>query len=158
MRPRISLAIIDHAATPEVNADDSDYDQNCEPDAGVEPVVVDRVGRSAAGVVGDDPEGRRPDDASGRIPEEEAPPVHVADPGEPRRRHPQDRDEAAEEDGFRSVALEEALGGWEDASEVVAEVRNAPQQRPAALAADPVARVVADDRSGRGDDDHGDDR
>src|SRR6266566_9998014 len=120
MRPHISLTIIDHAAAPEVNADDRDYDQNCEPDAGVEPVVVDRVGRRAAGVVGDDPEGRRPDDASGGIPEEEAPPRHVADPGEPRCRYPQDRDEAAEEDGFRSVALEEALGGREDAREVVA--------------------------------------
>src|SRR2546423_4681911 len=102
MRPRISLAIIDHAATPEVNADDRDYEQNCEPDAGVEPVVVDRVGRSATGVVGDDPEGRRPDDASGRIPEEEAPPRHVADPGEPPRRHAPDRDQAADKTGLSS--------------------------------------------------------
>src|SRR5438552_13520439 len=108
MRPHISETIIDHAVAPEVNADDRDYDQNCEPDAGVEPVVVDRVSRRAAGVVGDDAERRRPDDASGGIPEEEAPPRHVADPGEPRRRHPQNRDEATEEDRFRSVDLEEA--------------------------------------------------
>src|SRR5205823_6304876 len=114
MRPRISLTIIDHPAAPEVNAGSRDYDQNCEADAGIEPVLVDRVGRRAAGVIGDDAEGRRPDDASGRIPEEEAPPRHVTDPGQPRRRHPQDRNEAAEEDGFRSVALEEALGGRED--------------------------------------------
>src|SRR2546423_1412929 len=69
MRRRISLAIIEHALAPDVNPDDRDYEQNCEPDAGVEPVMVDRLRRRASRVISDHAEGCGPDDPAGGIPE-----------------------------------------------------------------------------------------
>src|SRR6478672_9220540 len=124
MWSRISLRISEDPLAAEVNADCGDDEQNDDADTGVEAVMVDRLRRRPARVVGDRTEGDCPDDPAGGIPEEEAPPGHMADSGEPRCRDAQDRHESTEEDGLRPVPLEEALGGRQDAREVVAEQRD----------------------------------
>ena len=106
-------------------------------------------------VVGDEPDTRGPADPSGRVPEEESPPFHVADAGDPRSRVAQHGDEAAEEDDLPAVARHQRLGARKDPVRVAAEPRPPPEERPPAEASDqPVAEVVPDDRPGRGEHDH----
>ena len=62
------------------------------------------------------------------------------------RRDAQERDEPADEDGLRAVSLEEALGRRQHPLRVPPRDRPAVDQRPAAVAPEPVADVVADDR------------
>src|SRR5204862_6917169 len=99
-----------------------------------------------------------PDDAAGGIPDQKLPPVHAADAGQPGGRDAQERDEAAEEDGLAPVFLEEPLGGRQRLLEMAARDRPAEEQPAAARAAEPVADVVADDRAGRRDHDHPEER
>src|SRR5207248_3807160 len=64
--------------------EEDDGDAGC----GEEAVVGDRVGGRLAAVVGDEPDGRRPRDPAGRIPEKEIQPVHSPEPGDPRGGEP----------------------------------------------------------------------
>ena len=75
-------------------------------DAGgrVQAVRLDRVGGRLARRSTRRGRPRRPDDPAGRIPEEEPPPLHLAEPGDPGGREAQDRDEAAEEHRLRRRA------------------------------------------------------
>ena len=52
---------------------------------------------------------RGPDDAAGRIEDEEAPPGHAVHAGEERGQGAQDRDEASEEDDLAAVAQKQVL-------------------------------------------------
>src|SRR3954469_21574974 len=63
----------------------------------VQPVTVDRLGRGVSRVVREEPDAGRPADPAGRVPEEELPPVHMAETCDPGRRVAQHGDEAAEE-------------------------------------------------------------
>jgi len=56
--------------------------------------------------VGAKPKHRRPDNGAGGIGDKEAQPRHAIDAGKHRRQHPEQRDEAAEEDNFSAVSLE----------------------------------------------------
>ena len=76
------------------NADDTEREQRQD---AVEAVLLDRLRGRLAGPVGEHRDAGRPEDPTGGVPHEEPPPGHVAEPGEPRGGHAQDRDEAAEE-------------------------------------------------------------
>src|ERR671937_918571 len=62
--------------------DPSERDRDGDGGGRVQPVALDRVGRRAARVVGDQPDGRRPGDPAGRVPEQELPPLHSGDAGD----------------------------------------------------------------------------
>ena len=139
-------------------AQEADDREHAEHDDGDQPVPADSIGGGLAGVVGEQADAGRPDDAAGRVEGEEAPPLHVADAGHPRSRHPQDRDEAAEEDRLAAMLLEEALGGGQRPFRIARD-RTPPLEQPApAVAPERVADVVADDRRCGGHHDHGHDR
>ena len=143
-----------HAADAE-EAGSAEHEQD---DHRVEPVLADRLGDRLAGPVGEQRDAGRPEDAAGRVPEEEPPPLHVAEAGEPGGRDPQDGDEAAEEDRLRAVLLEEPLARRQRLLGVAANEAPPVDQRTAAVAAERVADVVADDRSERRDHDHREER
>jgi hypothetical protein len=110
-------------------------------------------------VVGDEPDAGRPANPPGRIPEQEPPPRHPADAGDPGSRVAKDGDEAAEEDCLAAVLGHQPLGRGQEALGVAAQRPPALEQAAAPQAPDqPVAEVVADDRAGRGYHDHPDDR
>src|SRR5260370_1473283 len=71
-------------------------------------VPLDRVGRRFPGVIRDEADARRPDDSTERVPEEELPPVHPADAGDPGGGEAEDGDEAAEEHRLRPMAFHDA--------------------------------------------------
>ena len=99
---------------------------------------------------------RGPDERSGQVVDREPRPRHRAGPGEHGRDDADAGDEAAEEDGLRAVAVEEALAALE---RVRPEGRERPatrQDRSPAAPPEPVAERVAGDR--RGDRDGDDER
>src|SRR5439155_6684174 len=106
-------------------------------------VVRDRIRGRAPELVRDDRNQHRPADPPGGVPDEELPPGHPADAGEPGGGDTEDRDEPAEEDGLGAVAAEEALRRRERALEVRTHQRHAAEERTASPAPDPVARVVS---------------
>ena len=89
---------------------------------------------------------------------QEGAPAHLARAGEPGGPDAQAGDPATEEHGLRAVAGEERIADREHPLALVVETSRPLEQRPAAAAPDHEADVVADDRAGRGDDDHRDDR
>src|SRR5439155_25816480 len=117
-----------------------------EPDHAVQAVLGGRVGYRLAGPVGEEGDAGRPDDAAGRIPGEELPPVHPADPGEPRGRDAEHGEEAREEDRLATVALEEPFGRRQGAVGVPLDELEPHNQLPAADPPEPVPDVVTDDR------------
>src|SRR5581483_10692677 len=140
--PFSSVAFGHHPLAPEV--DPAKHDQNGQDDAGRTdpPVPVERVGSRLAAVVGKQRHAGCPADPAGGVPEEEPPPRHPAEAGHPRRREPEDRDEAREEDGLASVLLEEALGGRDDALGEALDPFPPPQDLPSPTPRNPVAAVV----------------
>ena len=85
----------------------------------------------ASEVVGDQADRRRPEDSADRVVENESTPGHVADAGEPGHGDPKTRDEAADHDGLRPVALEEALAPRQQLRERVARDRDLRDHRSA---------------------------
>src|SRR5262249_4812861 len=121
----------------------------------VEPVALNRVGRSFAPVVRDQSDRRRPDDPAGGVPEQELPPVHPREAGDPGDGVAEDGDEATEEDRLAAVARHQRLGPRKNAVGVAVQPAPAAKEGPAAEPPDqPVAEVVADDRAGRRNGDH----
>ena len=132
--------------------------QNREGDATVDAVARDRIGNGPSGVVREQSDRGRPDDPAQSVPEEKPPPRHPRDPRHPGARHPHAPEETREEHRLTAVPLEKALGRRHDAIGGALQPRVALDQPAPTLAADPVADVVADDRSGGGDRDHSGDR
>src|SRR5438045_6130820 len=98
-----------HPPPDEAEDNRADHEQDDDRAPGDEAVAPDCLGGSLACEVGDEPDRDRPADAAGGIPGEEEPPMHLADARQPGCGHPQDRDEAPEEDRLRAVTREEAL-------------------------------------------------
>ena len=65
---------------------------------------------------------------------------------QPGDRDAEDRDKATEEDGLRTVTLEEGLATLEERRAVTGEGSGKHQQRPGTTAAERIAQVVAEDR------------
>src|SRR4051812_16177120 len=149
---------LDDPVPPVPERQEEQGSDNEEPDHPVEAVVADRVRDRLAGDVGEHRDADGPDDAAGGVPHEEPPPRHVADAREPCGRHTQDRDETTEEDGLRAMLLEESLRRWQCLVGVAPGELPTVDQSAAPSATEPVADVVADDRSRRRDDDHRDER
>src|SRR3954471_8378961 len=105
-------------------------------------------------VVAEQPEDRRPDDAAGSVPREEAPPLHLADARQECRVRAQDRHEPPEEHDLAAVAVEDVSRDLQ-VTLLDAQLRAVLQEQPvAALAADRVADVVADHRARERGGDH----
>ncbi len=90
----------------------------------------------------------RPEDAAGGVEDEEAAPVHLHRAGQEGGLGAKDRDEAAEEDDLAAVAIEQVAADLQPVLIDADVVAVAAQQPVAAGAADQVADVVADGRSG----------
>src|SRR5207244_545185 len=103
---------------------------------GEDAVPLDGVGRRFAGVVRDEADRRRPRDPARRVPEEELPPLHAAQAGDPRGGEAEDRDEAAEEHRLPAVPVHDALRSGEETIRVAVEPPPAGEERTAAEASD----------------------
>jgi len=88
----------------------------------------------------------------GRVPDQEAPPIHARHAGHPGRAHPQPCDEARKENGRAAVASEKLLRPREHAFRVASDERGTAEESTPAPAAGPVADVVAHDCRHRRDD------
>src|SRR6476660_330359 len=128
-----------HALVPEAHADEEECAERDDDRGAEHAVTAERVGGRLAEEVGEQPEASRPDDAARRVPEEEAPPRHVRDAGEPGRRDAEHGDEAADEDGLAAVLAEEALAGRQGALRVAPNRPPAVEEPSPACAADQVA-------------------
>ena len=84
--------------------------------------------------------------------------MHVRDARDPGRRHPEDGDEATEEDGLAAVPGEEPFASREVPLGVATRQPVSLEQRTPALPGRPVAEVVADDRGEHSHHDHPHDR
>src|SRR5438876_5750348 len=138
----VSESLLDSPACVSQAEPDGDH---CDDDRGarVEAVTLDRVCRCLAGVVRGQSDRRRPGDATRGVPEQEPPPVHAREAGDPGDGVTQDGDEAAQEHRLAPMAVHEGLGAWEDAGAVLVQPTPAPEERATAEAADqPVAEVV----------------
>src|SRR3954467_8929028 len=82
--------------------------------------------------VADGAERGGPDRGAGEVVRGEAPRVHRRDAGDERDEHSHNRHEAAEEDGARAVALEEAMRAMQRAGSAV----GAPREETGAPAAE----------------------
>src|SRR4051812_3699332 len=115
---------------------EADHDSDDDPDGGVEPVALDRIGRGGARVVGDEADRRRPGDAAGRVPEEEPPPRHPRYACRPGRRETENADEPAEEDDLAAGLGHQPLCHREEALRVTAPIPGASEEEPPAEPAD----------------------
>src|SRR4051812_39553813 len=132
-----ALRVAEHSLLPDPIADERDYEHGDDRDAADQPIFVDCLCGCLAELICDHADDRPPDDSAERIPEEEAPPRHLANPCKPRRRDPQKRDEPPEEHRLRPVAGEEALRGRQGPLERVADDRRPGEQRASPLPPDP---------------------
>src|SRR5262249_44333892 len=108
-RVRLGRFFIDNAPLEPANDEEprrGDHDDAARPE---ETVLPERGGGGVPEVVGDERDTRRPDDAAGGIPAEEAPPVHVRDACDPRGGDPEHGDEPSDEDRLAAVLREEPL-------------------------------------------------
>ena len=114
---------------------------------GVASRVPDKVGQQA--------DCARPADAARGVPEDKRAPAHVGGPGQPGRPHAQAEQKAAEEDRLRPMAFEERFAHGQHLQALAVKAPGALQQPAAALTADQIADVVAEDRrAGRQRDHH----
>src|SRR5690348_11324787 len=88
---------------PVMHEQESDKNRHGDSDRGVDAVPLDRIRRGSASVVGDEPDGRRPADTPGGVPEEELPPRHPRNARCPGGREAENADEATEEDDLAAV-------------------------------------------------------
>src|SRR5205823_14690425 len=101
------------------DAEPADDDREHDAGAPVETVALERAGGCLAAVVGEQADSCRPGDAARGIPEQEPPPTHAREPGDPGNRVAQNRDEAAEEDRLAAVARHQRLGAGKHAVAVL---------------------------------------
>src|ERR687888_16802 len=134
--------------------DDKEDNDRDAPDQAVAP---DCLRRRLADVVRDEADEHCPADAPKGVVEEEAPPMHLADAREPGGSDPQDRDETAEEDRLRAVALEKAFRPGQHARGVSFQPFPPMEKPPPAEPTRPVADVVAGGRGRGRNHQHGDD-
>src|SRR5208282_755070 len=95
-----------------------------------------------------------PDDPARRVEQEEPLPVEAVDPGEKRRECAQDCDEAAEKNNLAAVLHEQILAELQPTFVEPHIATVSIGDRKAKFAADPIAAIVAEDRSGCGGADH----
>src|SRR5579862_5069902 len=144
-------------AAPDDVADGRDR-QHADGDDRVDADAAEDLLDGGAAEVGGERHARRPCGPAERVPDEEGAPAHRTGAGQPRGPDAQPGDPAAEEDGLWPVTLEERVAERDHALALLVEAARTLQQCAAAAAADLEADVVADDRAGRGDDDHEHDR
>src|SRR5207253_3474397 len=155
---RLSSCLLGEAAAPKVHPHDQDDEEHTDGDPAVHPVARNRVRQRASPVVGNETDSDGPGNASRSVPEQKPPPGQADDPRHPRSRHPHAAEETSQEYGIASVLLDESFRRREQAPGKPASPLVAVDQATACLAAEPVADVVPDDRAGRRNRDHADDR
>src|SRR5438552_17105093 len=116
-------------------------------------VVAKNVARRPAEVVHEEAGARGPREPPGRVPAEEAPPVHARCARDPGAGHAKPRNEPSEEDRLPPVAREKALGAGEEPLGVARQKRPATEEAAASPATNPVAGAGAGDRRRCRDDD-----
>ena len=116
-------------------------------------VVANDVTRCSAEVVREETGAGSPREPPGRVPAEEAPPVHARCARDPGAGHAKPRNEPSEEDRLPPVAREKALGAGEEPLGVARQKRPATEEAAASPATNPVAGAVAGDRRRCRDDD-----
>src|SRR5258708_37733420 len=93
------------APLPKLQGDETGCNNGRDRDCRVDPVMRDRICRRPAEVVGNHTYYGCPENSTCRVEEKEAAPRHVADPGHPCRRDPEERDETCDKHGLRSMAV-----------------------------------------------------
>src|SRR6266540_6993343 len=100
---RSASRFLDDATAPEMERKADDDDEPGDHAAAEQSVVRDRVRGRLAGVVRDERDRHRPRDSAERVPEEEAPPRHVRESGDPRAGDAKAAEPARQEDRLAAV-------------------------------------------------------
>src|SRR5947209_7175318 len=119
-------------APREVKPDSPEHDDYRDAGSREEAVARDGIRGGLSAVERDEPDSDRPHDPARRVPEEEAPPRHASEPGNPRSGEPQDRDEATEEHRLGPVTLHDPLRSRNHALRPALQPAIATEERPPA--------------------------